>query len=111
MDAEHGPIAPADATPDACGCAPPSAAAPTDAGVEPVVNTPPTAAPSAALKLVVQLLPAPRGPGYRALLSLGRDGFDPELRAVAVADLAAALDEVPALLADAEARWCAFRRR
>jgi hypothetical protein len=39
------------------------------------------------------------------VLTLGADGCDPLLRAVDAADLPAALEEVPALLADAEARW------
>jgi hypothetical protein len=56
------------------------------------------------VKLVIRLHPDASA-GYRALLALGADGCDPELRAAAVPDLLAALDEVPSLLADAEARW------
>lgn len=82
------------------------------------VTPPPAAKPDAAapapsparppLKLVVLL--QPEGDGFRALLSLGREGCDPELRSARVDDLAAALDEVPALLAEAEARWASQPR-
>lgn len=56
------------------------------------------------LKLVVTLEPTGDA-GYRAVLALGADGCDPSFRTAAVDGLPAALDEVPALLADAEARW------
>lgn len=55
------------------------------------------------LKLVVTL--QPDGAAYRAVLALGADGCDPVFRSVSAADLATALDEAPALLADAEERW------
>lgn len=61
------------------------------------------------LKLVVTLQPID-GAGYGALLALGADGCDPLFRSVAVADLPAALDEVPALAAEAETRWQAQPR-
>jgi hypothetical protein len=54
--------------------------------------------------LVVNLRPG-NAMGYRALLALGSDGCDPLLRAANVDDLAGALEEVPGLLAEAEARW------
>lgn len=99
MDSE--PIVAADARPEPGPAAPPE----TD-GLPPARQAaPPPVAAAPTLKLVVQLLPAGEGGTSRALLSLGRDGCDPELRAVEADDLAAALDEVPALLADAEARW------
>lgn len=83
-----------------------------DVAAEPVADqqsTPAGAEPAQGLartgvKLVIRLHPDASA-GYRALLALGADGCDPELRAVAVPDLLAALDEVPALLANAEARW------
>ncbi len=56
------------------------------------------------LKLVVTLRPDD-GAAYRAVLALGADGCDPLLRAADVDDLQAALDEVPGLLAEAQARW------
>jgi hypothetical protein len=65
--------------------------------------------PRRALKLVVSLRPDD-GTGYRVLLALGADGCDPVLRAVGAADLQAALDEVPGLSAEAEARWRAAPR-
>jgi hypothetical protein len=61
------------------------------------------------LKLVVTLRPD-GGPAYRALLAVGADGCDPLLRSTEVADLRAALDELPALVAEAEARWQAQPR-
>lgn len=76
-------------------------ASPAQADAQPPTATPP---PRRALKLVVSLLAGADG-GGRALLALGADGCDPQLRAVLAPDLYAALDEVPALLADAEARW------
>ena len=64
-------------------------------------------APRRALKLVLSLQPATgsEAPGYRALLAVGAEGCDPLFRSVEVAGLPAALAEVPALVADAEARW------
>jgi hypothetical protein len=63
-----------------------------------------TLAPRRSLKLVVTLQPVD-GAGYRALLALGTVGCDPLLRSAEVGDLAGALDEVAALVADAEHRW------
>ena len=60
--------------------------------------------PRRALKFVVTLWPGAAA-GYDAVLALGADGCDPLLRAAHVADLAAALEEIPGLLAEAEARW------
>lgn len=61
-------------------------------------------APRRALKLVLTLQPH-EGPSYRAIVALGADGCDPLLRYVEVPDLATALEEVPGLLAEAEAVW------
>lgn len=72
-------------------------------------HQPPAAASRRALKLVLHLQPIGAA-GYRALLALGADGCDPLLRFTEVADLAAALDEVPGLVAEAEARWRAQPR-
>ena len=69
---------------------------------------PPTGAPAEprrrAVKLVITLEPTGDA-GYRALLALGADGCDPSFRTAPVDGIPAALDEVPALLVDAEARW------
>lgn len=70
---------------------------------------PRAAASRRALKLVLHLQPIGAA-GYRAFLALGADGCDPLLRFTEVADLAAALDEVPGLVAEAEARWQAQPR-
>jgi len=72
-------------------------------------NQPPAAASRRALKLVLHLQPTD-ATGYRALLALGADGCDPVLRFTEVANLAAALDEAPGLVAEAEARWQAQPR-
>ena len=45
------------------------------------------------------------GPLYDAVLAVGADGCDPQFRSVAGTALAGALDEVPALIAEAETRW------
>lgn len=73
------------------------------------------------LKLVITLRPAlsgdapaeaaietgggPEGPIYHAVLAVGADGCDPLIRPAGAVGLAAVLAEVPALVADAEARW------
>jgi hypothetical protein len=79
--------------------------APLASGDEPAEAA--AAAPSApvprSLKLVVSC--APHQGGYRAALALGAEGCDPLFHAVVADGLVAALDEVPALLAEAEARW------
>ena len=64
-------------------------------------------APRRALKLVLSLQPATGAetPGYRAVVAVGAAGCDPLFRSLEVAGLPAALAEVPALVADAEARW------
>jgi len=56
-----------------------------------------------ALKLVIRL--HPRDHGYQALLSVGADECDPEMRMLEVTDLPAALSHFPELLAAAETRW------
>src|SRR5688572_196578 len=57
-----------------------------------------------ASKLVVTCTPQD-GDAYRAVLVLGADGCDPLFRTIAADGLVAALDEVPALVAEAEERW------
>jgi hypothetical protein len=59
--------------------------------------------PHRAVKLVVLLRPS--GAGYLAQIAVGAEGCDPELRAVSVPTLTAALDLLPELHAQAEARW------
>ena len=49
-------------------------------------------------------------PLYDATLAVGADGCDPQFRSVVATALAGALDEVPALVAEAEARWQAQPR-
>jgi hypothetical protein len=56
------------------------------------------------LKLVLTLRPADSA-GYHALIAVGSDDCDPLLRSVDVADLPGALQEVAALVTEAEARW------
>jgi len=60
--------------------------------------------PRRALKLVVTLR-LDTNDGVVAVLGLGAEGCDPLLRVAPVEDLLAALEDVPALLAEAEARW------
>lgn len=60
--------------------------------------------PRRALKLVVSLQPR-EGQRYNALLALGADGCDPLLRSIDVDAPTAVLALVPALIAEAEARW------
>jgi hypothetical protein len=99
---ERPELSPDPAAPAAPQTDPPAAAG---AATEPPAPTP---APRRALKLVVTLRPDD-GTGYHAILALGGvpsgPGCDPLLRSADVADLEAALDEVPGLLAEAEARW------
>jgi hypothetical protein len=96
---------------DACGCTPhmPSAdgmAAPADqsSASAPPATTVDADAPRRSLKLVVTLTPA-EGGQYRAVLALGADGCDPVLRSMTLAGLTVALEQVPALLAEAETHW------
>ncbi len=56
------------------------------------------------LKLVLTLQPEGTE-GYQAMLALGAEGCDPILRSVAVAGIAEAVDQIPALVAEAEDRW------
>ena len=66
--------------------------------------TVPSAASQHVLKLVVTLQPG-EGQAYRAILALGADGCDPLLRCLEAETLPTILATVPALLAEAEARW------
>lgn len=96
----------------------------TAGGVAPL---PAPAGPQRTLKLVLTLRPRRRdrsesarggpvspaedtavetgSPVYDATLAAGADGCDPQFRSVTATALAAVLDEVPALVADAETRW------
>jgi len=56
------------------------------------------------LKLVVTVSRDGDG-GHRAVLALGSDGCDPLLRVIEAGELEDALQVVPELLAEAEARW------
>ena len=57
------------------------------------------------LKLVLTLKPGD-GPGaIQVIMAIGAEGCDPLLRSDEVEDLQAALDLVPGLLVEAEARW------
>ena len=99
--------------PPAEGTSPPTGGTPAPTPSEP---------PARALKVVLTLAPhrpdgnhdQPRneasagvaaGPLYDAMLAVGADGCDPQFRSLAGTALAGALDEVPALIADAETRW------
>ncbi|MCC6176183.1 MAG: hypothetical protein IT305_12830 [Chloroflexi bacterium] len=105
------PAGRSDAT-DACGCTPPAASG----DVLPGAETPPseltstpkvadaTEAPRRTLKLVMTLALSDHGQ-YRASLALGSDDCDPILRTATVMGLPDALEQVPALLDEAEARW------
>lgn len=125
-DATGAPVDDTSATSPPCGCLarsdrepsptrPPddllgSQPEPGEAAVKaPADPQPPTGDPRRPLKLVLHLQPICAA-GYRALLALGTDGCDPLLRAAEVADLAAALAEIPQLVAEAEARWQAQPR-
>ena len=100
----------------ACGCAPPpgsSIVASDGASVtaQAVDSSAPAAGVDASpreLKLVIILAPAPNG--ERAPLAAGAAGCDPELRAVDVPDLAAALVALGEVTAAAEARWRVHHR-
>lgn len=65
---------------------------------------PPAETPSRLLKLVLHLQPSGAA-GYRVLLALGTEAYDPLLRFAEAASLAAALDLIPGLVAEAEAHW------
>ena len=97
---------------DACGCTPPAVVGPGQPGGE---NLLPESRPSPAvagaaeaprrtLKLVVTLTPADQGQ-YRAALAFGSEGCDPIIRTTTVTALPDALEKVPILLEEAEARW------
>ncbi|MFN8632921.1 MAG: hypothetical protein U0893_03635 [Chloroflexota bacterium] len=99
-------------TADACGCTPPAASGDALPGAE-TPSTESTPAPTVAdvteaarrtLKLVVTLALSDHGQ-YRASLAVGSDGCDPILRTAMVTGLPDALELVPALLDEAEARW------
>jgi hypothetical protein len=106
---EMGDCAPERPEPTIVSASPPTIDTPGSDGQEtPAVaatspGTPPSQA-RRALKLVLTLQPHD-GRGFRGLLALGADGCDPLLRSVEVADPAAALALVPALIDEAETRW------
>ena len=58
-----------------------------------------------AVKLVLTLKPGDGPAAMQVVMAIGADGCDPLLRSAEVEDLQAALDLVPGLLAEAEARW------
>lgn len=97
---------------DACGCTPPAVAGDGQPGGENLLpeSTPSPAvagaaeAPRRTLKLVVTLTPADQGQ-YRAALAFGSEGCDPILRTTMVTALPDALEQVPILMEEAEARW------
>ena len=64
----------------------------------------PAEVPRRTLKLVLTLEPSV-GPGYHALLALGAEGCDPLFRSLDAESLPTVLDEVPSLMAEAEAHW------
>ena len=72
---------------DACGCAPVRPAQPLARKV----------------KIVLRVEPVENG--LRALVAVGADDCDPELRVVDAPDLAGVLQLVPTLLTTAETRW------
>ena len=80
---------------------------PTSSEASESAPAPTSALPRRALKLVLSLQPedGPSARGYRALLAIGAEGCDPLFRSVEVDGLTAALGEVPALVAEAAARW------
>jgi hypothetical protein len=86
--------------------APASRAADREAGAG---DSRPEGAAVSPLKLVVTLSPSPAG-RTRAVLGVGREGCDPVFRTIEDADLGAALDAVPDLIAAAEAAWRAQPR-
>jgi len=100
------------------------AAPATSATLSLVKSAPTTARPTAPrpLKLVLTLKPAAPaasrdaedrvqasesagGDNYHALVSVGTDGCDPLLRSVGAQALSGILDDVPCLVAEAEAQW------
>ena len=128
LDEMFDPAVPSETAPEpenACGCITPApgVAAPageserpgavrpdstqTAAEAEEAASLPDIEASRRALKIVLSLRPAAGSeePGYHVLLAVGAEGCDPLFRTVEVAGLAAALSQVPALVADAEARW------
>jgi hypothetical protein len=60
--------------------------------------------PRRALKLVITVS-AGDADGQRAVLAVGSEGCDPLVRVIELGGMEAALAGVPALLAEAEARW------
>jgi hypothetical protein len=93
---------------DVCGCTMtsiPTGTNETEAHSEDNVVAPgdSVVAPHRAVKLVVFLRPS--GAGYLAQIAVGAEGCDPQLRALSVPTLTAALDLLPELHAQAQARW------
>ena len=62
-------------------------------------------APRRTLKLVLTLKPGDGPSAIQVIMAIGAEGCDPLLWSGEVEDLQAALDPVPGLLAEAEARW------
>jgi hypothetical protein len=97
---------------DACGCTPPAVSSDSQPGAEnPLAESTPSRTVDGTAdasrrkhKLVVMLTPADHGQ-YRAALALGSEGCDPFLRTATVTALPDALDQVPTMLEEAEARW------
>lgn len=81
-----------------------SSDAPAKAATSPEAVAAPVEVPRRDLKLVLTLQPK-SDPGYHALLALGAEGCDPLFRSLDVDSLPAVLDEVPALVAEAQAHW------
>lgn len=114
------PVREADAPATAVTEAKPADGPPSAAEQEPTRAAAP--APRRTLKVVLNLqpLPAPASPPdaaaaadtaeFRAVLGVGAEGCDPVFRSLRVDGLAGALDEVPALAAEAEEKWQAQPR-
>ncbi len=68
-------------------------------------GAPGAGAPRRTLKLVLTFKPGDGASAMQVVMAIGADGCDPLLRSGEVEDLPAALDLVPGLVAEAEARW------
>jgi hypothetical protein len=88
---------------DPCGCNPRRSPSAQSGTVPPAAKDGVLAVPGRILKLVLRV--APKDGAYQALLSVGADGCDPELRVYTVTDIEAALRMFPDLVTSAEQRW------